>query len=567
MIPNQNIPLEKLALRPASEVMRLKRLGCLHQHRLSFMRVLLRRLKSQDWRFETGIFDIDIKGVGIAIYSAYGPQNTYSLVAFANDLAPEKRTDRVIGTEWDATFTLFDGVPSPHDIARLRQNIPLQEAGRAQESELTISRANRSVRLWDHVVQRLAAGQQPDPNLVDQVGYLMRTTAVYGSGKFGTADRETLKERAECQGSFQIEMLTIFLIRAFTLDLVEHIARLRGGQRAVSLNPKLRRKFGIGNSTGLGMAPFLINHPMLLNNWIAAKEEALARVRRVEWASQEAIDTFKELLPRSLQNIKDWHSEHPLQIKKLAQLRSDIEKFIAYALDFKFNMPAPWNQLFIWGQSNLGQDGQELLISLLMEPYGDLIDGLSSCMTADELKGFRIDGTMSIGCLKNLCETIYDWALEIDWDQKKPNSRAWYTSCEKLEPRLGERFDEEIAQFEQPMQPGRDAARLYKDLDGMSDTARVAGFLIAHPEHRHSVRRCQLAARCEYAEIRDNTIDAEMLPIDLLRAKLSFFGATHFDPRSDRWLRINMFRMAPFPRELAEADPDHWTYPPLSATE
>ena len=117
------------------------------------------------------------------------------------------------------------------------------------------------------------------------------------------------------------------------------------------------------------MAPFLLNHPMLLNNWIAAKEEALARVRRVEWASQDAIDTFQELLPRALQNIKDWHSEHPLQVQKLAKLKPDIEQLIAYIPDFKFNTPAPWNQLFLWGQKNLGQDGQELLISLMMEPY------------------------------------------------------------------------------------------------------------------------------------------------------------------------------------------------------
>jgi hypothetical protein len=69
-------------------------------------------LKSQEWRFETALFDIDKQGVGVAVYSAHGPKNTYSLVAFANDLAPEKRSDRVIATEWDATFTLFDGVPS-----------------------------------------------------------------------------------------------------------------------------------------------------------------------------------------------------------------------------------------------------------------------------------------------------------------------------------------------------------------------------------------------------------------------------------------------------------------------
>ena len=51
-----------------------------------------------------------------------------------------------------------------------------------------------------------------------------------------------------------------------------------------------------------------------------------------------------------------------------------------------------------------------------------------------------------------------------------------------------------------------------------------------------------------------------MKPIDMLRAKLSFFGATHFDPRSDRWVRINMFRGAPYPNELVEEQGDTWVY-------
>ncbi len=40
-----------------------------------------------------------------------------------------------------------------------------------------------------------------------------------------------------------------------------------------------------------------------------------------------------------------------------------------------------------------------------------------------------------------------------------------------------------------------------------------------------------------------------MLPLDILRCKLSFFGATRFDPRSDRWVRICMYQDAPFPHE------------------
>ena len=54
-----------------------------------------------------------------------------------------------------------------------------------------------------------------------------------------------------------------------------------------------------------------------------------------------------------------------------------------------------------------------------------------------------------------------------------------------------------------------------------------------------------------------------MRPIDLLRCKLSFFGASKFDPRSDRWLRITMYQGAPFPDELARLDPDDLAYPPL----
>ncbi|MEP6148722.1 MAG: hypothetical protein ABJ201_14995, partial [Nisaea sp.] len=156
--------------------MRLKRLGSLHQSRLSFMRILLRRLARENWTFSCREFDIDANGVGHAVYSAEGPERTYSLVAFAHDLPDEMRSDRVIAEAWDATFCLFDGIPSGADIERLSRNVPLQEAGRISEAELSLSRANRSVRLWSHVVDALAAGEQPDIEKVKAVGYLMRTT-------------------------------------------------------------------------------------------------------------------------------------------------------------------------------------------------------------------------------------------------------------------------------------------------------------------------------------------------------------------------------------------------------
>ena len=549
--------------RQASEVMKLARMGAFHQNRLSFMRVLLRRATTEKWIFERPLFDINSQGVGRAVYSADTGKKRYSLVAFANDLPPERRSDRVIATEWDASFALFDGIPTQSDLDRLEKNVPLQEAGRVTKKELSISRANRSVRLWDYVVDSLAAGDQPKMNLVENIGYLMRTTAVYGSGKFGAADRETLVQRPEFQGSFQVEMLTVYLIRTFVMDLVEHMAHAKAPQTAVKLKPALRRKFGIGNSTGLGMAPFLIKHPMLLNNWIAAKEEALSRVRSLESVAPEDFQKFKSLLPRALQNINNWQSEHPIQKEKLAILKQDFEMISSKVASLDQNTSFLWEMLHCWAEKALSLEGQELLISLMFEPYGYMIDDLSGCMSADEFKGFRIDGSMTIGSLNQVLETIYDWALKIDWSSKSANARAWYVSEEKLEPRLGERFEEDISDHEQPLQPGRDAAALHMALKGWSGHEKIARFLLAHPEHRHTARRCQIVSKFEYAEIRDNTIDAKMLPIDLLRAKLAFFGAGHFDPRSDRWVRINMFKGAPFPNELHTEAADDWAYPAL----
>lgn len=531
------------------------------------MRTLLRRFERENWVFARPVFDVDEKGVGVAIYSATGPARTYSLICFSHDLPPELRSDRVIAHAWDATFALFDGVPTKHDIERLSQNVPKQEAGRITGSEISLSRANRSTRLFDHVVECLAAGRQPDRDRVEAVGYLMRTTAVYGSGKFGAADRETICDRPEYHGAFQPEMLSVFLTRGFVLDLVEHLAHARSPETAVVIDPALRRRFGVGNSTGLGLAPFIVNHPVLLNNWIAAREEALARVRSLPHVTAVDADCFRTMMSRARVNLSEWRTEHPLQVEKLAMLDADLTR-----LETHVDAGAPagalagefaWNELYNWAEESLSLEGQEYLVSLMLEPYGELVDDLADTMGADESDAFPIDGAMPLEQLRHIVEDVYGWALKIDWTAHESIARVWYVSEEKLEPRLGERFEEPIEPYEQPLAPGRDAAVMHRDITDWKGEPNVAAFLLRHPEHRHIARRAQIAARYPYAEIRDNTISSDLLPIDLLRCKLAFFGATHFDPRSDRWVRINMFRDAPFPHEIGTMDADDWSYPAL----
>ena len=243
---------ETVRLRPPEVVMQLDRLGAMHQTRLSFLRATLRQFHDEGWRIGATRWNIEPDGVGVAVYAAEGAERTYSLVCFSHDLDPSQRTDRVIAEAWDATFTLFDGVPTRDDIVRLAANTPKQEAGRYRDSDLILSRVNRSSRLFDYVVDELAAGRQPDPARLDDVGYLMRTTAVYGNGKFGLADRDRIAARPEFAGPFRAEMLTVWMIRAFTTDLAEYLAEVRAPGAAVRLDRDLRRQLGVGNATASG---------------------------------------------------------------------------------------------------------------------------------------------------------------------------------------------------------------------------------------------------------------------------------------------------------------------------
>jgi hypothetical protein len=231
-------------------------------------------------------------------------------------------------------------------------------------------------------------------------------------------------------------------------------------------------------------------------------------------------------------------------------LNADMERMADYIEQQSLADDHPWDRFYRWAEENLSLEGQEQLVSLLLEPYGELVDELAQCMDADEHKSFFIDGAMPLAELRELIESRCRWALEVDYEEPENRARFWYTSAEKLEPRVGERFEEPGAEYELPLAIGLDIKRLHAALKDSAPESSAAEFLLAHPEHRHTVRRVQNLASHPYAEIQDNLIAADMLPIDILRCKLSFFGATKFDPRSDRWVRICMYQDAPYPHEL-----------------
>ena len=548
----------EIRLRDPKFLMKLSKLGSFHQSKLSFLRSFLSEFK--DWKYSRDLFQLNDKGHGRAVYSFTKNKRTYSLICFANEIKDDERSDRVIATKWDAAFTLFDGIPSKEDIDRLNNNVPKQEVGRLSYKELTLSRANKSVRVFDHVVDSLSNGEQPNKEILSKVGYLYRTTAVYGSGKFGLADRFRIKNREEIRGPFRLEMMLVYLVRQFTFDQVNHIAKNKNPKLAVELDPTISRNLGIGNSTGLGMAPFIVNHPTLLNNWIHARETALKQIREIEQVSKNEIDIFYNCLIKSLKNITSWHTDSEFQKEKIKGLIEDLKKFIKFMKeDFKFQNSYQFNQIYNWSEENLNDECIEYIVSMMMEPFDDIVNPLIIQMSSDEEEHFNIPVDRTIEDLRNILENKYSEILKIDFLKDENNQNFWFISKNKEEPRIGDRYIDEGSDLEQPLAIARDINKLYEAVFTKKNSSKIGKFLKDNNHLRHVVRRAFIAEKFPYSEIQDNTIGSKLVPIDMLRLKLSFFGAIKFDPRSDKWLRICMFQGAPLPSELGNFD-DKWIY-------
>ena len=547
-----------IELRDPNVVMKLSRLGSFHQSKLSFLRSFLNEFK--DWDYKRDLFELNEKGYGTAVYSFKKKNRVYSLICFANELDESERSDRVIATKWDAAFTLHDGVPTKQDIERLRNEVPKQEFGRLSFKELTLSRANKSVRVFNHVVENLSEGKQPDKNLLNSVGYLYRTTAVYGSGKFGLADRFRIKDREEIYGPFRLEMMLVYLVRQFTFDQVNHVAKTKNPKKAVKLDENICKSLGIGNSTGLGMAPFIVNHPTLLNNWISAREIALKKIREIKKVSKKEQNIFLECLKKSIKNITSWNTESEYQINKIKSLLEDLNRLILFLdQNFDFDQDYAFNELYSHLEKKYCEECIEYVVSMMMEPYDDIVSSLIKGMSSEEENYFNIPTDRTVEELRKIIENKYPDILDLDFSKDENNLNFWFISKNKEEPRLANRFDEMGAELEQPLAIARDIKRLYEVLLETNNNWTIAKFLSTNNELRHVIRRAFIVEKFPYSEIQDNTIGKTIIPIDMLRLKLSFFGALKFDPRSDKWLRICMFQGAPLPEQLKNYD-EYWVY-------
>ena len=549
-------------LRHPANVMKLDRLGSFHQTRLSFSRQLIDELISNNWKTEIIKWNINSIGTGNAVIKISSKQRIYSLVVFCHQINDDERSDRVIAEKWDMTFSLFLGIPSKEELDEMSKNLKIQELGRHLPKQLTLSRANKSVRVFNSVLNNLSEGKQPNKKMINNIGYLVRTTAVYGNGKFGIADYLPETNDNPLNKPFQAEMLTVYLIRYFSIELVNYLAKEKGKDKSITLSNEISKHVGVGNATGLGMAPFLINHQKLIHKWIQARETAISRVLSIKKLSTYNQTKIFNLIERAYLYTTQWNVDDVIQFKRINVLRKELKDISNNkSLNGLLNNDYPLQNVYLHFINKISIETQEILNSIFIEPFPELLDDLTNEMGTDE------QNTVAIGYKVNelikIIKDKYSWALKIDIKNPDENFYFWYTSQAKLEPRLGTTQIDHGKEKQLPFDIPQQVQNALKILTKLPDDMTGAEAMILHPEIRNIIKRVIINENFPFSEIQNNLVGKKIRPIDLLRCKLSFFGATKYDPKSNLWTRITLFQGAPLPHQLQEENATEWLFPYL----
>ena len=549
-------------LRHPANVMKLDRLGSFHQTRLSFSRQLIEELISNNWETKIIKWNINSIGTGNAVIKISSKQRIYSLVVFCHQINDDERSDRVIAEKWDMTFSLFLGIPSKEELDEMSKNLKIQELGRHLPKQLTLSRANKSVRVFNSVLNNLSEGKQPDKKMINNIGYLVRTTAVYGNGKFGIADYLPETNDNPLKKPFQAEMLTVYLIRYFSIELVNYLAKEKGKDKSITLSNEISKHVGVGNATGLGMAPFLINHQKLIHKWIQARETAISRVLSIKKLSTYNQTKIFNLIERAYLYTTQWNVDDVIQFKRINVLRKELKDISNNkSLNGLLNNDYPLQNVYLHFINKISIETQEILNSIFIEPFPELLDDLTNEMGTDE------QNTVAIGYKVNelikIIKDKYSWALKIDIKNPDENFYFWYTSQAKLEPRLGATQIDHGKEKQLPFDIPQQVQNALKILTKLPDDMTGAEAMILHPEIRNIIKRVIINENFPFSEIQNNLVGKKVRPIDLLRCKLSFFGATKYDPKSNLWTRITLFQGAPLPHQLQEENATEWLFPYL----
>nr|WP_233913827.1 hypothetical protein [Arthrobacter polaris] len=552
-------------MRPADTVMDPLDMGGARATRYSFIRTMMRRAVSAGWQIQRTRFDIDAAGCGAAIYEVRAESHLFSFVAFSQRLSEEDRTDRVIAKSWDLTAALVEGPWMRSGLSAMRTQVPLQEGGRAETGSIIWTRANRSERFFDYVIDRLAQGLAPESEKFGGSPYLIRSTAFYSNGKCGLADYEGLEDGHPLAVPFRAHMLTAWLLRELSYDMVEACAAARN-PGAARLEGLWRRYLGMGNATGLGMVPYAINHPEVVNSWALLREMPLAAVTaRTVGQGDASVARVIELLEQAINYLTEQadivsapFAAGPELALELGELLGQLRGWVDTGNFAGSATTLIWRQLHD-AAAAYGPGCRGMVATVLTELAQDLDETVESMLRCDESR--RVTAGQSCAELVSWIDARYSWAAAFDFSQPDSQQHFWFSSVNNEEPRRARSGADPGANVQHPMDIARAVATLRTALSTTDDSTSVGEFLLTHPLHRSTVARVQNVGKLPYGEVRDNLLAAQFLPLNVQRFLLAVYGMENYTPQSTDWLRVTLMAGAPRIADLANGTmDDSWMF-------
>lgn len=550
-------------LRDPDELITGPRLCAMKATRLSFANILARHMISQRWTIRRERFSCDVEGDGQGIYRivANGHALTYIARTYAWD-GIEKVGRRSDGAKRDMFGAIFVGTPSAERIAEEFATFDLRDAAamRTRSDVTGWTPANRSVRYFDHVVDSLAAGKQPDPAVLGSgTGYVLRNGGYLGSGRQGSLSVAGYQAGHPFRHPYFGDLFGLYMVRQIAIDLVNGVAKARN-PRAPQLAPEIARYIGVGNSSGQGMCVALQRWPEWVATWLLARELALAYAvtRQPDTRGVERLALLLDRASAYYGSIELQCEDYVVPPVKLAANLAAVRSFLPA---FAKTRPETWVGLVERVQAAYDLETAEQVNSLLIDLYPDFADAVAAYVPVGMWQDRDVRPEASVGDVQRLLKENYSWALRRDLRLSKTRQHFWYHSEDNGEQRRGERILDPHEHFESFI----DHIGLMQHLSGVLATydrdTPVAEVLVDRPDLFYGIARVQYLAKLPYAEIRDNLIDRDFIPAQLIRFFLSVLGMECTTPLSIRYVRGVFFQGMPLPEEIGTGIADDWRFP------
>lgn len=554
------------AMRGPEVMMTKERLRLIKASPLSFARSLVDRMSQQRWSIERTRCDVDAEGRAFIVYRIDAEGYVLTFAVQAPPLETMERSGRIKDNALDFYAVLFDGEA---DEARIRAEGAEQQGkvwkGRSDNTILGWTFANRSNRLFDHCIDELGAGRQPDlAMLAENGGYLIRNAGFYGNGRHGSRTWWALPDDHPLADPYHVDLFCLYLWRSVGYDLVEGIARARHPQ-AARLSGETKRYLGVGNSSGIGMVAALVRWPHWVSGFCFAREFALA-LALTQPSRPDDLPTLVDLLERAAVYYRENDPSIDPSVEDRLGIAAELEQAAALARQMRAAGPdsGALRRLFDTAQHSFSTATLEQIAALIVETRADLASRARTIIPRAMRTKRVLAPEMSVGQLRAVIARDYDWALAIDFAVPGADRYFWYRSEENGENRRGERAVDPGVENETFVNVAGAIQQLDARLAQAPADWTAARYLLDHPDDVYLVTRVQSLGELPYAEIRSNLIHEAFRPSDLIQFYLSVLGMETTNPGNFRWVRGVFMQGAPLPEDLTRDAHLHWVLPILA---